>query len=793
MQLQRSTMILLLLLFSLSASASPLTILTGDGAAPPLRLAAAELRRYLADAGLERPLIASVSTPRALAARLAAGPSLLLLNATEAAVFGAPPPPALGFTLARPTEALTTITGTDAQHALFGAYAYLEHLGFTFTSAGPTIPARPSPPPPVGWASSAAPAFTTRGLQPFHDFAEGPDWWSEDEIKRVTEAILSMKGNLIGFHTYPLIEPAVWVGLAADVDSAGSVDSASAYPTRWATTHEPSEAWGYNVLDTSKFSFGASQLFEHECFGHPTVSGDAALCPQPATPGDAAELFNRVGALWKASFAHAAALGVQTVLGTEIPLSMPPPPAPPPPPSGATLPLQLWYSSTRNDHFITTTNCAECVGLYVFLGTTGWVYANNETGSTPLCTYAGTLSNGQIDNELAPCDHRGTGVRIEGYAPPSGSPGTAGLTQFRNAQGHHWAADAAWAANATANGFTAVGPLAPAFTTGPPVPAPLDAQNYYEGIFTRLTRLLGENLTYYWGWTPEGWEWDKVDINNPLIQDAVKDVQKMQAAHDAVSPPFALASCGWTVGPLGARWYYDTVLPSSWTISSIDMDVGNTPVDPAYANITHRPPGNKWAIPWAEDDPGLTAPELWVNRSLSHARDAAAYGVGGLLSIHWRTRMTSPQIGSAHAVAWNLSLTSTDYWGGWALGQFGDAGVAAAAAAVFVGVDSFSLPRPVNWIGGPGGMSPGGCNPGNTYAFVDALVAQRPALLTAIATGTARLAHLERFDYWAGQLVCACCFFVCLFFCSPRRPASSYSHPTHAPPKWQIGRHALHR
>jgi hypothetical protein len=90
------------------------------------------------------------------------------------------------------------------------------------------------------------------------------------------------------------------------------------------------------------------------------------------------------------------------------------------------------------------------------------------------------------------------------------------------------------------------------------------------------------------------------------------------------------------------------------------MNVGNTPVDPAYANITHRTMANKWAIPWAEDDPGLTAPELWVNRSLSHARDAAAYGVGGLLSIHWRTRMTSPQIGSAHAVAWNLSLATAD-------------------------------------------------------------------------------------------------------------------------------------
>ncbi len=243
-------------------------------------------------------------------------------------------------------------------------------------------------------------------------------------------------------------------------------------------------------------------------------------------------------------------------------------------------------------------------------------------------------------------------------------------------------------------------------------------------------------------------------ITSPLIQDAVEDMHAMQAAHDALSPPYGLASCGWTVGPLGARWYYDTVLPASTIISSIDMDVGNTPVDPAYANITHRPAANKWAIPWGEDDPGLTAPELWVNRSLLHARDAAAYGVGGLLTIHWRTRMTSPQIGSAHAVAWNLSLTAADYWAGWAAGQFGDAAVAAAMASILTGADSYALPRPVEWIGGPGGMQPG-CGTAQDYAFVDAAVALRPALLAAVAAQppTATLAHLEAFDYWAGQFV----------------------------------------
>lgn len=34
------------------------------------------------------------------------------------------------------------------------------------------------------------------------------------------------------------------------------------------------------------------------------------------------------------------------------------------------------------------------------------------------------------------------------------------------------------------------------------------------------------------------------------------------------------------VGPMGNRSYLDAMLPPDWSISSIDMDVGNTPVDP---------------------------------------------------------------------------------------------------------------------------------------------------------------------------------------------------------------------
>lgn len=36
---------------------------------------------------------------------------------------------------------------------------------------------------PLTNLTAATPAFETRGLQPFHDFASGPDWWSEQDYK----------------------------------------------------------------------------------------------------------------------------------------------------------------------------------------------------------------------------------------------------------------------------------------------------------------------------------------------------------------------------------------------------------------------------------------------------------------------------------------------------------------------------------------------------------------------------------------------------------------------------------
>lgn len=492
--------------------------LPASPASPLLQLGAAELSRYLADARVTPRGERAVVVTQGRGAEESADPVDLVIALAVGEESAAAP----GYTLSGNTTggaARLRVCGYDAQHALYGAYALLERLGCTFTLAGATVPPRAPDARALAAALAEAPvrdspAFSTRGLQPFHDFAEGPDWWGEDETKRVAEAILSMKGNLLAFHTYPLVEPAVWVGLNTSILLGGNVTAESAYATRWATTLEVSDGqttWGYAPMNTSSMGYGGSQLFEHECFGHESVSGDPALCPLPATPADSAELFNRVGLHWQKVFKHSHALGIQNVLGTEMPLALPPTPPPAP---GSLVPLQLWYSASRDDHFVSASACPECEGLYTFVGTTGWVYLGTApAGSVPLSTCAGALPNGQLDNALVvgACPPGHTLVRVEGYAPAPGTPGTEPLSQWLSAAtGHHWAATGAYAANSTAAGFAQTGIIASVFSSGPPIPSTRSAFDFYVGTFQRLQALLGETLDVYWSWTPEQWEWDQV-------------------------------------------------------------------------------------------------------------------------------------------------------------------------------------------------------------------------------------------------------------------------------------------
>ncbi|KAH3745392.1 di-glucose binding within endoplasmic reticulum family protein [Pelomyxa schiedti] len=265
----------------------------------------------------------------------------------------------------------------------------------------------------------------------------------------------------------------------------------------------------------------------------------------------------------------------------------------------------------------------------------------------------------------------------------------------------------------------------------------IDSVTYYSGIFDRISKTY--DIDYYWVWTSEDWEWSNYQQNDTIVQQAVQDMNDAFTARNLVNATFQLATCGWVLGPSPNRAYFDDVLPSEYILSSIDQQVGKSAVDPAYADVkNHR----KWDIPWMEDDPSLTAPQLWVSRTIEHAKDALSYGCEGLPGIMWRTVATSPTISALSQVTWDTSLTPEMFWNDWSVSQFGpDAGP--SIASIFESIDSFNLPTPATWTNGPGGMVPNSelwDRVAQEYDFVDKLTALREQITDIV--------YLDNFDYW---------------------------------------------
>ena len=177
---------------------------------------------------------------------------------------------------------------------------------------------------------------------------------------------------------------------------------------------------------------------------------------------------------------------------------------------------------------------------------------------------------------------------------------------------------------------------------------PAVVQELYEGMFQRIAKT--HPLDYYWLWTPEGWTWSAVTAGADRRHEA-----DFRAAIAAAAKGEAAVHAGHL--RLGARppqspALFDKSLPKNMPMSCINRTVGNTPVEPAFANVEGRP---KWAIPWMEDDPGLTMPQLWAGRMRRDAADSLAYGCTGLMGIHWRTRILGPNVSALAKAAWDQS------------------------------------------------------------------------------------------------------------------------------------------
>ncbi len=522
---------------------------------------------------------------------------------------------------------LLVIAGADPDAVLYGAYAFAEKLGIGFYLHGDVIPDRQISFKLPDLDEEKSPLFKTRGILPFHDFPEGPDWWSLDEYKGVLAQLPKMKMNFIGFHTYPEghvgPEPLVWIGLPKDIKENGDVRFA--YPARHFTNRNGT--WGYASRPISRYDFGVSRLFTGDNYGAEYMRG---RIPWPENTEEQNALFDDAGNFFGKAFTFAHHLGIKTCVGTEIPLTIP---------------------RTVKKH-------------------------------------------------------------LE--------------------------------------------------KVNPALSFPQITQKIYEGIFSWIRK--NYSLDYYWFWTPEKWTWS--GNTSGELQAATHDLQAAIRAKEQTGVPFTLATCGWVLGPQEDRAMYDTILPKNIPMSCINRNVGFSPVDPAFNKISGR---DKWAIPWLEDDPALTIPQLWAGRMRKDAADALKYGCTGLIGIHWRTRILSANVKALADAAWTQPRVSSPTEGGdtvesrdlpvrdfyikWAKVNFGQE-IGDTLGKIFAQLDgSFNfrkritrLPRPANWVNGPGGIQPDRRpwqKVKQDYLFVDRLEQFR-----SLIQGKG---NLERFDYWLNQ------------------------------------------
>jgi len=213
------------------------------------------------------------------------------------------------------------VVGGDEVGTLYGAYRFAEKLGVRFGLDEDVVPDEPLTGDWPQVNETGKPRFALRGLQPFHDFTVGPDWWNLQDYENVLLQMAKLRMNFIGFHTYPSWNPAagpeanVWIGLPEDLDAKGNVKSG--YEAGVVTTRR---GWLVDRFPTSNYASGASLLFGNDDYG-PDFMLDCLDWPK--TEEACVAMFNRYGDLQQKVFGHARRLGIKTCVGTELPLGVP--------------------------------------------------------------------------------------------------------------------------------------------------------------------------------------------------------------------------------------------------------------------------------------------------------------------------------------------------------------------------------------------------------------------------------------------------------------------------------------
>jgi len=299
------------------ADAPPCTIVVPKGASYAVTLAAKEVRRYVyLRTGRLLPILETTGA-------LPEKGDIIRMETLRTAPDALPPEGYLLKTAPRDNRRVLQIGGGSDVAVLYGAYDFAEKLGVRFYLHGDVIPDERTALviPPLD--ETHKPLFELRGIQPFHDFFEGPDWWNTDDYKAYASQLAKLRMNFIGLHNYPERsggypgpEPTVWIGLPEDCDEQGRVTHS--YPAFFANTLRP--GWGNVPMKTSQYVGGAASLFDTDAFGPDVQKGHF---PWPSEPAACNEIFNRTADMYRDAFGFARSLGIKICVGTETPLTIP--------------------------------------------------------------------------------------------------------------------------------------------------------------------------------------------------------------------------------------------------------------------------------------------------------------------------------------------------------------------------------------------------------------------------------------------------------------------------------------
>jgi hypothetical protein len=314
------------LLFTCSKQPDTVILLSKD-AAPMEQLAAKELRRYLyhrSDRLLPIRIYDNLPTKNAIV--IGTKENRLFKKELPEFIEKIAPQSYLIKTRQKEDCKNVFICGGDAAGVLYGTYRFLEYFDIRFYLHGEVIPDKKIMLILPEVNEQNTPLFKLRGILPFHDFPEGPDWWNLDDYKAILSQLPKLGMNFIGFHTYPerygfngegpKAEPLVWIGGTPQSNAEGMVTQA--YPALH--FHTQDSTWGYHPLKTSQFTCGADQLFDSDNYGADYMKN---ISPWPHTEDENIKLFNDMGKLLKSAFTFAQKLEVKTCIGTETPLTIP--------------------------------------------------------------------------------------------------------------------------------------------------------------------------------------------------------------------------------------------------------------------------------------------------------------------------------------------------------------------------------------------------------------------------------------------------------------------------------------